>query len=229
MTTQPRFNIYAFIHKGIRLAMSQSLIALGRMDPEDDAELDPVMAEVARLLRLCRDHVKHENNFIHPAMELRQPGSARTIAGEHVSHLEEIDTLEQELQRILRLPSLRRAESTARFYHHFAAFMQENFEHMAKEETDNNAVLWACYSDEELIALEQELVASIEPAMMEMCLEYMVSAMNPVERAGFVGGLRQAMPEDVFNGVFALIEQLLLPGHRIKLRQALDLPTLNAA
>jgi Hemerythrin HHE cation binding domain len=229
MNSKPRFDIYAQIHKGMRLGLSQCLVALGSMDAQDDTELQPVLDEVGRLLDLCRAHVKHENEFIHTAMERRQPGSTRAIASEHVEHVGDIDALQQEYQRILRLPSLRRAEPASRFYQRFAQFTALNLEHMAHEETDNNAVLWACYSDAELEALDRELVAHVEPAIMQIALGYMVPAMNPVERAAFLGDLRQVMPEEAFTGILGHVEPLLTPTHRSKLQHALALPAANAA
>lgn len=229
MKTSGRFDIYAFIHKGLRLGLNRCLATLGSLDPQDDTELQPTLDELDRLLDLCRAHAKHENAFVHTAMERRQPGSSRATANDHVEHIREIDALQQECQRIRRLPSLRRAAALGDYYHRFALFTATNLVHMAHEETDNNAVLWACYSDTELEALDRELVAHIEPDILQTGLGYMVPAMNPAERAAFLGGMRKGMPEDVFGGIFADVEASLTPSHRAKLRQALALPAANAA
>jgi hypothetical protein len=160
---------------------------------------------------------------VHTAMERRRPGCTRPIAHEHEEHLAEIDALEQEAQRIQRLPSLRRAEPLQACYRSFALFMAENFVHMAKEESEHNAVLWDCYTDDEILAIEHELVSHITPEMMPVTLSYMVPAMTPAERAGFLGAMRDAMPTDVFAGIIEGIAPLLSPVHRAKLRDALKL------
>jgi len=223
MSQQPRYDIYAFIHKGLRATMSQCLVSLGSVDAQDDTELQPALQATATLLQVCRIHVEHENTYVHTAMERRRPGSTRPIAHEHEEHIAEIDALEQEAQRIQRLPSLRRSEPLQAFYRSFALFMAENFVHMAKEESEHNAVLWDCYSDEEILAIEHELVSHISPEMMPVTLAYMVPAMTPAERAGFLGAMRDNMPADVFAGVIEGIAPLLSPAHRIKLRDALKL------
>lgn len=220
---QPRYDMYAFIHKGLRAEMSRCLLLLSSVDAQDDAELQPALQAVSTLLQICRGHVEHENTYVHTAMERRRPGSTRPIAQEHVEHVAEIDTLACELKRLQLLPSLRRADPLQQFYRSFAHFVAENFVHMAKEETEHNAVLWACYSDDEIRAIEHELVSHIAPEQMGVCLSYMVPAMTPAERAIFLGGMRDNMPAEIFAGVIDSIAPLLSPQHRIKLRDALQL------
>lgn len=224
MKTESRYDMYAFIHKGLRAAMSRGLCALGSLDAQDDAEITTAFDDVMALLRVCRAHLKHENSFVHTAMEQRRPGSSRAIAGQHVEHETEIAALEQEAERILRLPSLRRCASVNQFYRRFALFVADNLEHMAQEETDNNAVLWSCYSDDELRAIEQALVASIAPDLMPQTLLYMVPAINPHERTQLLGGMQAAMPAEAFAGILSLVEPALSASHRRKLAVALDQP-----
>ncbi len=56
------------------------------------------------------------------------------------------------------------AEAALRLYRQLALFVGENFAHMHVEETLHNQVLWSCYSDEELRALEGSIVASLPPS-----------------------------------------------------------------
>jgi hypothetical protein len=225
MSQQSRYDIYAFIHKGLRAAMSQSLVTLGNLDAQDDAELLPALQATDTLLAMCRAHVGHENTFVHPAMEQRRPDSSRVIAHEHAEHIEEIEALRQEVQRLRRLPSLRRAEPLLQFYRRFAVFMAENFMHMAKEEREHNAVLWACYGDAEIAAIEAELVSHIDPELLPAILSCMLQAMAPAERAEFLGALRPSMPADAFASLIGHIAPLLSPSHRAKLGVALQLQT----
>lgn len=223
MKTEQRYDMYAFIHKGIRSAMCHCLHTLGSLDAQDDDEVNSAFEELSTLFNVCRAHLQHENNFVHTAMEKRKPGSSRAIAQQHNEHETAIATLTQEAERILRLPSLRRCESLKQFYRRFALFVAENFEHMAEEETDNNAVLWSCYSDEELIAIEHALVTSIKPDMMPITLAYMVPAINPHERTQLLGGMQQGMPPEAFAGILSLVEPTLTASHRRKLAHALEL------
>jgi len=56
-----------------------------------------------------------------------------------------------------------RAALAQRLYRHLALFIGENLQHMQVEETENNAALWALYSDDELAAIHDRLLASVPP------------------------------------------------------------------
>ena len=71
----PRMDMYASIHKALRAFMADTLLGLGRMDVDDDLEFAQTCDRVMQLLDLCRAHLHHENQFVHAAMEARQPGS----------------------------------------------------------------------------------------------------------------------------------------------------------
>lgn len=227
MTTQARYDIYAFIHKGLRGAMCQSLQALSSVDALDDDEFDQIAGQVSSLLRICQSHVEHENGFVHQAMEARRPGSSRGIAAQHLDHERHIRHLEEELRRIQHLPSLRRAESLHAYYREFAFWVADNFVHMEQEESEHNAVLWACYSDAEIQAIEQELVAHIKPEIMPLIQAHMLSAMTPGERGRFLNAVRPHLPAADFHGLLQRLQGLLSRPHYGKLLAAIQEPALS--
>jgi len=204
MTSSPRHDLYAFIHKGLRAFMAHTLVRVGRLDPHDADDVAEAAEEVRALLDICDLHLHHENRFVHRAMEARRPGSSAEIADEHQDHEEAIGGLRTLLQRVPGSD-----EGAHALYHALAAFVAHNLEHMEKEETVHNAVLWACYSDEEILAIENELRASIAPQEMHLALRWMLPHMNPAERAAMLRGMRQAAPAEAFEGVLGLVRPLL--------------------
>lgn len=220
MDNRQRYDMYAFIHKGLRLGMCECLRDLSTVDPLDDVEFDEITGKVLNFLNLCLGHVHHENDFVHRAMEARKPYSSQPVAFQHVEHLKQINQLQHELVRIQLLPILRRSESLHRYYREFALWMTENFIHMEQEETENNAILWSCYSDAELIAIEQELVASISPSMMLDIQSLMIRAMTPAERAGFLGAVREAVTASEFSVMVEQLGDSLGDSHYRKLQTA---------
>ncbi|PWV61123.1 hemerythrin domain-containing protein [Plasticicumulans acidivorans] len=217
----PRHDLYAGIHKAMRAWMQQVLAEFGRLDCSDAEDMAHTLRAVRELLTACRQHLEHENVFIHPAMETRRPGSTAHVEEDHEAHERAIAALEAELQGLAgALPPTRPACAHA-LYLQLASFVAENFEHMAREETRHNTVLWACYSDSELQAIEQALVASIAPEDMDRCLRWMVPALNPQERGELFAGLRAALPPAVFARLLDQLEALLQPLERVKLRRAL--------
>lgn len=196
-----RLDLYAPIHKAMRLFMMDTLAAVGRLDVHDAADTSATLAKLDALLDAATSHLEHENEFMHPALEARQGGASQRIAGEHVEHLETIACLREDMRQLRAAGDAARTPLATRLYRHLALFVAENFEHMHVEETVHNPALWAHYTDEELHALHERLLASIPPAEMMTVLRWMVPAIAPVERAGLMKELRAKLPPEAFQAV----------------------------
>jgi len=220
-TAANRHDGYRNVHKALRLFMTDTLSRVGRADPADADDVVAALAQVAELMDVCELHVKDENEFIHPALERARPGSAARIAGEHVTHLESIADLRDLAAFAANTPAAVRGAALFRLYHALALFVAENFEHMHFEETVHNPVLWAHYSDAELIAIERALVASIPPQAMAKALPWFVRAMNAPERLAMLTGMRAGMPAEVFQGVLEMARDVLAPADHAKLVRGL--------
>lgn len=201
-----RFDSFRNIHKALRAAMAQALLQAGRVDPADAADVAATVEGVRGLLSLCAAHLAKEDAFIQPAMEARRPGSARERAAEHRHHEVAFRRLGSLVDAFEGRPS---PESAAQLYRAVAVFMGENLLHMEQEEGQDNAVLWEAYSDEELVALEGRLVASLKPEELAAAFRLMVPALAPAERAHFLAGLRAKAPAPVFEGLFGLALSVL--------------------
>jgi hemerythrin-like domain-containing protein len=217
----PRVDLYAAIHKALRLFMGDTLARVGRLDTDDATEVAATLADVTALLDACSQHVAKENKFVHTAIEARRPGISARVADEHGDHLEAIAALEAEAASLRALPT---AAAAHRFYRHLSVFVAENFEHMNLEETEHNAALWAAYSDGELMEIHQRILASIEPAAMASVLRWMVPAISPAERAAMLGGMQQQMPPEAMRGVLELVRPHLDDSAWTKLARALRVP-----
>jgi hypothetical protein len=180
-----------------------------------------VTQRVVEMLDVLRAHLGHENRFVHPAMEARVQGASERIALEHVEHERHIAELAHALEELRAQPAAARGAAAHALYHRIALFMAENFEHMHVEETDHNSVLWARYTDEELAAIHNALVASIPPQEMMFVLRWMVPFMNPAERAGMLRGMRAHAPAPVFQAVIETVRPHLTAREWDKLAAAL--------
>ncbi|HEX4912266.1 MAG TPA: hypothetical protein VFV64_16015 [Permianibacter sp.] len=218
-----RYNSYALVHKGLRAFMMHTLSKAGTADWQDGDDCANVLMTVRHLADTCRSHLQHENQFIHKAMEARQPGSARHGELDHHEHEQAINGLLADCDRIERSTSSERNQLGAMLYDRLALFIAENLEHMAMEEVDHNAVLWRHYSDAEIHAIEQALVASIAPEKAMHFLRWMLTAATPAERADKLRGMRAHMPPEVFMGVLAMLQPLLSATDWHKLQLALEL------
>jgi hypothetical protein len=195
-TAAPRPDMYAPIHKALRSIMADTLLRVGRLDVSDAGEMAATLGQVEALLDVCTSHLAHENAFVHPAIEARQPGTAGRIAAEHEDHLQAIAALREDTRqlRASATPSL-----ATRLYRHLALFVAENLQHMHYEETVHNEALWTHYSDADLKEIHDRLLASIAPPEMMQVLRWMVPALAPMERAGLMGELKAALPPEAFQ------------------------------
>lgn len=219
-----RFDIYAGIHKALRLFMTRTLTQLGSTDPADAAEVAAAVAQLDSLLATCELHLSDENRFVHPALERAQPGSAARIAAEHLHHQESIADLRDLALLVGHSPQAARPLALQRLYHALALFVADNLQHMHVEETAHNALLWAAYDDAELSGIEQQIVASIAPDVMAALLHWFLPALNAAERAGMLAGMRQGMPPEAFAGVLRIAEHTLAEADYAKLQRALASP-----
>ena len=221
-----RLDLYAGIHKALRLFMTRTLCRVGSTDPGDAQDVAAALDMLDRLLGLCELHLKDENDFVHPALEAARPGRAARIAAEHLHHAEAIADLRDLAGLVADSRDLARAAACSRLYRALALFVADNFQHMEVEESAHNAVLWAHYSDAELLAIEQALVASIPPAAMFEALHWFLPALNAPERAAMLAGMRQGMPPEPFLGVLDIAQRTLAPQDHAKLRRSLGLPAV---
>ncbi len=205
----PRHDLYAGIHKALRLFMTRTLTQVGSTDAADAAELAASLQQVDALLTLCESHLQHENQFVHPALEAARTGSAARIAAEHVHHEESIADLRDLTALVAHSERTARPAALHRLYHALALFVADNLQHMHVEETAHNALLWQAYGDAELLALEQQIIESIPPAEMMASLHWFIPALNASERAGMLGGMRQGLPAEAFAGVLGIAASTL--------------------
>ena len=201
-TTAPRLDLYAHIHKALRLFMSDTLQQLSRLDVDDPLDLAASLAQLDALLDAAKHHVEKENEFVHPAIEARRAGASAAIEVEHDEHLDTIATLRAEGAALRAMPS---AAAAQRLYRRFAAFVAHNFEHMGVEESRHNQALWAAYTDAELMDIHGRIMASIGPREMSETLRWMIPALNPAERALVIGSLPPAVQAPVLASARALL------------------------
>lgn len=223
----PRMDMYGGIHKAMRAFMADTLLAVGRMDADDALELAETTERVLGLLQACRSHLRHENEFVHAAMEARAPGACASVAHEHEEHLQHIERLATLVQALRDCAAAQRFAVQQRLYGELGLFVAENFRHMHVEETVHNAVLWARYSDAELVAIHDALVASIPPEEMMGTVRWLVPFMSPVERVGLLADIRAKAPPPAFDAILAAARPHLTEREWAKLARALGLPPVQ--
>ncbi|MGE5386577.1 MAG: hemerythrin domain-containing protein [Betaproteobacteria bacterium] len=224
-TTQPavtgRLDIYRDIHIALRAYMGDTLGRVTRLDQNDTAEVSAVLAQVRELMDFCAGHLEHENHFVHTAIEARRTGASSATAADHREHEEAIAELRAMVTAAETAHGAARAEALEQLRRRLGVFVGENFVHMNVEETANNAALWAAYSDAELAALHQSIVASLPPSETAVVMRWLLPAISPAERVALLADMRDHAPAPVFEGVLAIARAHLSAHDWHKLDQAL--------
>ena len=81
-----RYNIYRMIHKALRAFMTDTLLKIGKVDATDDSERAEAIEQLRELLTMCDNHLRHENDFIHTALEKVKPQASSRTADYHKHH-----------------------------------------------------------------------------------------------------------------------------------------------
>lgn len=219
-----RLDMYVGIHKALRHFMTDTLHRVGRMDTRDSADLARTLGQFEDLMALCEQHIHHENDFVHAAIEARQPRGAARTAGDHVEHFAHIEALRAEARGVAQADDTTRPVLALRLYRHLALFVADNFQHMNIEETQNNAALWAHYTDAELMDLHHRILASLPPSETMEVMRWMIPASSPAERAQILGGMQAAAPAPAFRAVLDIVRPHLDDSAWDKLARALGVP-----
>lgn len=214
--TSGRWDLYGPIHKGLRFAHAEMLKLLGSADFTTP---DTTMEALRFHLTLCRKHLAHEEQYIHPALETRLTGASQEIERQHEEHREDFERLERAMAAVERASQEARAWAGRQLYLTFSTFVAADFIHMQEEETIFYPQLCALFSDAELMAMEMQIIHSLTPQENIAYLRLMVPAMNSAERRALLAGIKNTAPPAVFQ---AIVTEAVRPTLSAKDLAALD-------
>ncbi|KEA65661.1 hypothetical protein ADIMK_0183 [Marinobacterium lacunae] len=197
-----RYNIYTLIHKALRANMFDVLVAVGRVDDSDSLAVRRELDRVIELLALCHAHLEHENNFIHKAILAERPNLHLITAEDHLEHERAISRLRGDVSAVLEVTEAGGQVPLQQLYRNLAIFVAENLQHMHVEETLNARILWEHFSDEQILAIEKQLVASLTPNEQFDSLVGMLTYIAHSERIELLHALSGQMPPEAFSQLF---------------------------
>lgn len=218
-----RVQPYRFIHKALRMLMFRTLQQAATFDAADITERASLVGAVEELLKVCSEHLGHENSFFHAALRERAPRAVLAFDDDHLGHEASIAALRTQLARVAAGGAAVRGEAYA-LYLGLTRFVGENLEHMADEETRLTHAFWQHFSDAEIEAIEQRLMATFSPEKSAYYARWMARGLDDVELAALAAGARAGLPPEAFAGVLELLMAELPPLRRAKLARAMALP-----
>lgn len=214
-----RVNIFNQIHKGLRALLYETSILLQQTDFSNEEEMQTAIKRVSLVADLFDDHAHHEDNYILPAIQEYEPSIVDAFEQEHELDTKLARSLKDSLMALqmaspLVLPNM--ANELSKTFIHFMVF---NLEHMAKEESILNKILWRYYSDEEILDIQKKIIANLSPWSASVGSRWMMRGLNNPEIVRWLKSVEETAPEAIFQNLFATAEKEL-PEHRF--RQVLE-------
>ncbi len=207
-----RYNVFNNIHKGLR-AMLFSIQMKWQQTDFTSPEAAAMVANLETVLYYYDEHADHEDNFILSKIIQQEPQIAAALEEDHVVDRE----LSQNLRGLLNQwkdasSEAKEAASDSIFYalNEFIAF---NLYHMNKEETILLPLLWKHFNDMEILGMQDNIIASINPEILIEESRWMMRSISNPEIQEWLGGVKVNAPDFVFDS-FVKMAAEELPAER---------------
>lgn len=205
-----RYNIFYKIHKALRGLMYETSIEMQRTDFNNKEETEYLLGKISQIVDLFDNHAHHEDTKIFSALTQYEPSVVDVFEQEHVMDHE----LTEKLRALINMyGSLQKDQEKIQYgsavRKSFTEFMIFNLQHMAKEEDVINNLLWRHYRDEDILAIEKEIVESQKPEDAAFVTGWMMKSLSTQEIIGWLRAVEKSAPEFVFNKLFEIAEKQL--------------------
>lgn len=215
---QPRMNIFAFAHKGLRLALSKLTVLAGKTDYANEVSLEAVKNLTAEILELLHLHAEAEDTVVLPALDERVPGSTDQIVADHKELESSIAVFSAQLDAITPAsPPGQGAGFYVALFHFYANYLI----HMSMEETEVNPLIWDNFTDEEIMTWQGKITSGLTAEQVVKFYKYMVPALNPQERVMLLSGFKANAPEALFDSIMTMLELNMLDQEYAQLKSSL--------
>lgn len=216
--SQPRANIYGFPHKGLRIALSQLSMLSGNTDYSNADSLKKLKNLSVELVTLLDLHLHSEEDVVLPALEAKMPGSTSENVEEHEQLEKEVQAFDKQLTDITVDSA---PNSGAQFYEAVYNFHSKYIAHMAMEESDINPLIWANFTDEEIMAWHGQVMSTLTPDQIMLWFKYIVPALNPFERGMIMGGFKENAPAEFLDKVLDMLKEYMSEKEHLQLEAML--------
>ncbi|HMU10488.1 MAG TPA: hemerythrin domain-containing protein [Ferruginibacter sp.] len=202
-----RYNIFYQVHKGLRALLYETAIQLQQTDFSNEKEANFIAARIIEVVELFDKHAHSEDNNILNTIESLEPSVASLFAEEHVKDHE----LSNRLTAIINMfnatgNDAEKEELGSALRATYTEFVAFNLQHMAKEESQLNQLLWKHFSDEELHAITIQIISKIPANQLNAFNVWMMRGLSNNEIIHWLKQVKNTAPDEVFNGMMQLAE-----------------------
>lgn len=189
MTQRP--DLFTNVHKGIRRALFETCIALGKLS--DEVVPDPLRAQLREVLHFVRHHGDNEDLLLLPMLAEAAPAVYQRIREAHARIEVTLHALEASLAHA----------GAAELYHRTCELTAHYLEHLREEELELEPQIRALLSPEQLQEFGKGSVARTPPDEARAMLAWMLPAMPSRE----AGELFARLPAPLQRELGALVGQ----------------------
>lgn len=209
-----RFNTFNMIHKALRALLYDTALTLQQTSFGNEDEARTALRKVETVIAQFEQHAHHEDNFVLPMITAYEPALVEEFEKEHV----EDHRIGEQLVHLVNIFSAASGEDErmvagSGVAKAFMDFMIFNLQHMAKEEMLLNPVLWAYYTDEQLMEMNGRIVASIPAPEKAVVSQWMMRGISNREAIQWLKAVKRNAPEQDFQVLWSLADSEL-PVHR---------------
>jgi hypothetical protein len=202
-----RYNIFNQIHKGLRAFLYETANLLQQTDFTIAEEANIATHQLTEVLELFDKHADTEDHFILPVLEQFEPAVSSLFAEEHIQD----HALSNRLRSLLNIfadaeTADEQIQAGSAIKVSFVEFMVFNLNHMAKEESELNRLLWKYQTDGQLMTINQAIVAKVLPEDMARYAKWMMRGLNNTEISHWLQEVKNNAPTFVFHSLIEMAE-----------------------
>lgn len=216
-----RYNIFNMIHKALRFKLYNTALTLQQTYFADTAEAALAFEQVNEVINAFEQHGHHEDSILMPVIVSFQAATIASFEKDHIDDRRMGEDL-QHLQNIYHAAqnTNERLMTGSAITRSFVDYMIFNLQHMQREETELNQLLWDNFTDDEILKIDHQIVASIPPQEMAVTARWFMQAINSHEVINWLIAVKQTAPEHVFTALFELTDTCLPETSRTKVQDA---------
>lgn len=199
-----RFNIFNQIHKGLRAMLYDMALTIQHTDFSKDEEGRATLRKLKQVLELYTEHGQHEDNEVFPSVRGASAEAVAALEAEHEKDEQLVNDILLKIREYKNADAAQKASIGYDIHLAFQEFVAFNLQHMSREEKVINPLLWAQYTDEEIVRIQRNILRNISPESNMYYTRWMLKGLNDAELAGWFRKVIETAPVEVWNGLWLL-------------------------
>jgi hypothetical protein len=205
-----RYNTFYQVHKALRAMLYETASELQRTDFNSEEEVTSLLANITTVVDVFDKHAYNEDHFVFPAVEQYEPSVIDSFEQEHVRDHE----LSTQIRTLINIYSSLKADEEriqlgSALRKAFVDFLAFNLVHMAKEEDIINNLLWRYYTDDQIRAIEKQIIAIQAPESTAVVWRWMLRGLSNTEIINWLKAVEKNVPGFVFHNLVTTAEKEL--------------------